>query len=73
MTVPIVFDKPINVWLGLVLIALLLVQITSGVLMVRGRRALFIPHVVNAGLIAVVIAVHAYYGIGVWFFDFRYG
>jgi hypothetical protein len=73
MTVPIVFDKPINIWLGFVLIALLLVQITSGVLMVRGRRALFLPHVINAGLIAVVLAVHAYYGIGVWFFDFRYG
>jgi hypothetical protein len=41
--------------------------------MVRGRRALFVPHVVNAGLIAVVVAVHAYCGIGVWFFDFRYG
>jgi len=73
MTVPVVFDKPINIWLGFVLIALLLVQITSGVLMARGRRVLFIPHVANAGLIAAVVAVHAYYGIGVWFFDFRYG
>ncbi|MGD0205382.1 MAG: hypothetical protein ABSB57_02935 [Dehalococcoidia bacterium] len=73
MTVPMIFDKPINIWLGLVLIALLLVQITSGVLMVRGRRVLFVPHVANACLIALVVAVHAYYGIGVWFFDFRYG
>ncbi|MCJ7810912.1 MAG: hypothetical protein MUP62_01750 [Dehalococcoidia bacterium] len=73
MTVPIVFDKPINIWLGLVLIALLLVQITSGILMTRGKHALFVPHVTNACLIAVVAAIHAYYGIGVWFFDFRYG
>jgi hypothetical protein len=41
--------------------------------MTRGKHALFVPHVTNAGLIAVVAAVHAYYGIGVWFFDFRYG
>jgi hypothetical protein len=41
--------------------------------MTRGKHALFVPHVTNACLIAVVAAIHAYYGIGVWFFDFRYG
>jgi hypothetical protein len=73
VTVPIVFDKPLNVWLGLVLLALLLAQVTSGILMVRGRRVLFVPHVVNAGLIAMVVGVHAFFGIGIWFFDFHYG
>jgi hypothetical protein len=73
VTVPIVFDKPLNVWLGLILAALLVAQVTSGILMVRGRRVLFIPHVVNAGLITVVVSVHAFLGIGIWFFDFRYG
>jgi hypothetical protein len=73
VTVPIVFDKPLNIWLGLVLLALLLLQATSGILMVRGRRSLFAYHVLNAGLIAMVLGVHAFYGIGIWFFDFRYG
>ena len=73
VTVPIVFDKLLNIWLGFVLIALLLAQLTSGILMVRGRRVLFAPHVVNAGLIAAVVGVHAFFGIGVWFFDFHYG
>jgi hypothetical protein len=73
VTVPIVFDKPLNIWLGLILAALLVAQVTSGILMVRGRRVLFVPHVVNAGLIAIVVSVHAFFGIGIWFFDFRYG
>ncbi|MGA2286251.1 MAG: hypothetical protein ABSG55_08295 [Dehalococcoidia bacterium] len=73
VTVPIVFDKPLNIWLGLVLLALLLAQATSGILMVRGRRKLFAYHVSNAGIIAMVLGVHAFYGIGIWFFDFRYG
>ncbi|MGD0765257.1 MAG: hypothetical protein ABR978_03010 [Dehalococcoidia bacterium] len=73
ITVPILFDKPINIWLGFILIALLLAQVSSGILMVRGRRILFVPHVMNAGLIAVVVGVHAFFGIGIWFFDFRYG
>jgi hypothetical protein len=41
--------------------------------MVRGRRSLFAYHRVSAGLIAVVVGVLAFYGIGIWFFDFRYG
>ena len=73
VTVPIVFDKPLNIWLGLILAALLVAQVTSGILMVRGRRVLFVPHVSNAGLIAIVVGVHAFFGIGIWFFDFRYG
>ena len=73
MTVPIVFDKPINIWLGFVIIAVLLVQVSSGILMVRGRRSLLAPHLMNAGLIAVVVGVHAFLGIGVWFFNFQYG
>ena len=72
MTVPIVFDKPINIWLGFVIIALLLLQV-SGILMARGRRHLLATHLMNAGLIAVVVGVHAFLGIGVWFFNFRYG
>ena len=71
--VPIVFNKPLNIWLGLVLLALLLLQVTSGALMAKGKRNLFAYHITNAGLIAIVVGVHAFYGIGIWFFDFRYG
>lgn len=73
VTVPLIFDKPLNIWLGFVLIALLLIQVTTGLLMVRGRRVLFVPHVVNALLVVTVVSVHAFFGIGVWFFNFRYG
>ena len=73
ITVPVIFDKPLNIWLGLILATLLVVQVTSGILMARGRRALFVPHITNAALIAIVVGVHAFFGIGIWFFDFRYG
>jgi hypothetical protein len=48
VTVPLVSDRPVNVWLGFALIALHLVRVAGDILMTTGKRALFAPHVTNA-------------------------
>lgn len=73
MSIPILFDKPLNVWLGLALIPLLVLQMASGIILFRGRYETLLVHRLNALLLSMVMAVHAFYGIGVWFFDFTYG
>lgn len=73
-SVPLLLGKGVNVWLGLVLIGLLAFQITTGIIMFRGRRNLFRYHRFNGlFLIPLMAFVHLYYGIGVWFFGFQYG
>lgn len=69
-TVPLVFGRPINVWLGILLGLLLLWQIYLGMMMVRGRMNLLKLHKINAATLFLVALVHAYYGLGVWFFGF---
>jgi hypothetical protein len=69
-TVPLVFGRPINVWLGILLGVLLLWQIYLGMMMVRGRMNLLKLHKINATCLFIVALVHAYYGLGVWFFNF---
>lgn len=71
-TVPTILGKPINVWLGLALLVLVAVQVTTGKLMRRGRPELFPYHQFNAMLIVTLILVHGYYGIAVWFFGVQY-
>jgi hypothetical protein len=66
MYVPILWGKPINVWLGIALIVLLTFQILSG------KHIIKLPfsfHRRNALLIVLVAAGHAFFGLGVWFFD----
>lgn len=69
-TVPLVFGRPVNVWLGILLGVLLIWQIYLGIMMVRGRMNLLKLHKINATLIAIVAIVHVYYGLGIWFFGF---
>ena len=70
-TVPLIFGRPINVWLGIVLGVFLLFQIYLGIMMVRrGRINLLKLHKINAILLLIVTLVHAYYGLGIWFFNF---
>ena len=67
MHVPILWGKPIHLWLGLILILLLTFQILSG------KRIIKIPfsfHRHNAILIVVVALVHAFFGLGIWFLNF---
>jgi len=70
-TVPLLFGRPINIWLGIVLGALLLFQIYLGMMMVRGRMNLLKLHKINAALLLTVAFIHAYYGMGIWFFNFQ--
>jgi len=73
-SVPIVFGKGLNVWLGLTLAGLLTFQITTGIKLFRGKRYLLPYHRFNALFLIIPIGlVHAYYGIGIWFFAFKYG
>jgi hypothetical protein len=70
-TVPLIFGRPINVWLGIVLGVFLLLQIYLGIMMVRrGRMNLLKLHKINAILLLIIALVHAYYGLGIWFFNF---
>lgn len=70
-TVPIVFGRPINIWLGMVLGILLIFQIYLGIMMTRrGRMNLLKIHKINAALLLIAALVHAYYGLGIWFFNF---
>lgn len=67
MYVPLLWGKPLTVWLGILLVVLLTLQILSG------KRLINLPfrfHRRNAILIVMVAAVHAFFGLGVWFFNF---
>ena len=66
MYVPLLWGKPITVWLGILLIVLLTLQVLSG------KRLIKLPfsfHKRNAILIALVAILHAYFGLGIWFFN----
>ena len=73
MSIPVLWDKPIYVWLGMALAAIVVVQIASGIILSKGKLPILPFHRLNALLLAAVVAVHAFYGIGFWFFDFKIG
>ncbi len=67
MYVPILWGKPLTVWLGILLLVLLTLQVLSG------KRLIKLPfsfHRRNAILIVMIAGVHAFFGLGVWFFNF---
>ncbi|MBU1146584.1 hypothetical protein KKD80_03500 [Patescibacteria group bacterium] len=70
-TVPLFWGKPMNIWLGIVLGVFLIFQIYLGIMMVRGRMNLLKLHKVNAAMLLLVALLHAYYGLGIWFFNFQ--
>ena len=64
---PLIWGKPLTVWLGILLIVLLTLQILSG------KHLIKLPwsfHRRNAMFIALIATVHAILGLGVWFFNF---
>ncbi len=70
--VPIVFGKPLHIWLGPVLLVLLISQITTGVLLSRGKRAWLRSHKLNVLFLIIPVGlVHVHYGIGIWFLGFK--
>ena len=64
--------KPLNIWLGLVLLVLITIQVSTGLAVYRGVRGIVMYHRFNAIVLSSVVAVHAYYGVGSWFFGFRF-
>jgi len=70
MFVPIVAGRPLNVWLGFVLLFLLIFQIMTGK---RWIKVPFVYHRKNGWLMAIVAFIHAFWGIGIWFLGFRIG
>ncbi|HBP63133.1 MAG TPA: hypothetical protein DD730_02410 [Desulfosporosinus sp.] len=67
MFVPLLWGKPLHLWLGIVLMVLVTLQILSG------KRLIKLPfsfHKRNAMFIALVAVVHAFFGLGIWFFNF---
>jgi len=69
-TVPLIFGRPINVWLGIILLFLLAWQIYLGMKMVKGKMEYLKMHKINAALIIFIVLLHAYYGLGIWFLNF---
>ena len=62
---PLVFTKPLNVWLGFVTLILLIVQILVGA---RVIKVPFIVHTMILWKILIVVAlVHAFYGFELYF------
>jgi hypothetical protein len=72
-TVPILLGKPINTWLGLVLVALVIIQLLTGAFLKKGKYDYLKYHQMNATIIAILLIVHAYYGVGISFLGFGYG
>jgi hypothetical protein len=70
-TVPLLWGRPINVWLGIILGILLIWQVCLGMMMVKGKMQYLKMHKINATLIIIIAFVHAYYGLGIWFFNFQ--
>lgn len=68
MYVPLVAGKPLHLWLGLILLLLLIFQVLTG------KRIIKLPfayHRGNAMAIIFIAILHAYFGIGIWFFNFQ--
>jgi len=67
--IPSLFGKPINIWLGVVLAVLVLFLLLTGLGVLRLPRRY---HLVNGVLIALVVAMHAFLGLMVWFDGWLY-
>ncbi len=72
-SVPKVFGKGLQVWLGVALFILVAFQIYSGLQLAQGQHSLNPYHRFSALYLIIPIGLlHAYYGIGIWFFGFKY-
>lgn len=74
-TVPRFYGKGLHIWLGPILLLLLIIQFATGTTMVRnpGSISNLLRFHSAVGLALFVVGlVHAYYGLGLWFFGFKY-
>ena len=62
---PIIFSKPLNIWLGLLSLVLLIIQILVG------SRIIKVPFIVHTKflwkILLMVVLIHAFYGIEIYF------
>ena len=70
INIPIIFGKPIYIWLGIVLAVQIIFQILSGMNVLKIN---FKYHRWNGRLIALNAFVHALFALGIWFFGFTLG
>ncbi|ATW28205.1 hypothetical protein [Candidatus Formimonas warabiya] len=68
MYVPLILGKPLHLWLGIIMIFLLVFQVLTGK---RILKLPFVYHRLNAIAIIIIAAVHAFFGLGIWFFNFQ--
>lgn len=66
---PIIFSKPLFIWLGMLAFLLLLTQIFLGIALVRigNQKVKFIHTKIVWVILAIVIIFHAIYGIQLYF------
>jgi len=69
-TIPLILGYPAHIWLGLILALFLIIQITTGILMIKGKMQYLKIHRIVWILIALIALIHMYYGLGLWFFHF---
>lgn len=70
MSVPLVAGKPAHLWLGLLLLLMVAFQVGTGK---RWIKVPFTYHRKNGWAMAAAAVLHAFWGLGIWFFDFRIG
>jgi threonine/homoserine/homoserine lactone efflux protein len=68
MPVPIIFGKPIQIWLGMILAIFLAFQIFSGFMVIRGRVQYMRRHKINVWFVIIIVLAHIYFGVRMWFF-----
>ena len=68
--IPLIFGYPLHIWLGMFLFVLIAIQIFTGIMTHKGKMQYFKIHRLNVILIILVMLLHMYYGLGLWFFHF---
>jgi hypothetical protein len=66
---PVVFTKPLHVWLGMIILLLVLTQISLGITLVKtGNRKVYFFHTRVVWVILIIIAlIHGFYGFQIYF------
>lgn len=68
-TIPLLFGKPVNIWLGMVLAVLVVLQVLLGA---RVLKLPFVVHRVNGFAILAIAVVHGFIGYMIWFHGWVY-
>lgn len=62
------FGKPLVFWLGLIVLAFFIIQVTLGILMTVGKKyGLLKYHKLNALILCIILLIHIFYGLSLYF------